>query len=83
MGYPGVPPSAEWDTLSNPDLGWGTPHQQNGVTLHPRLDGVPLVQDWMGYAPSMTGLGTPHQQSEHLLRGRRSASYIHTGGLSC
>ena len=47
--------------VPHPDLGWGTPHQQNGVPPHPELgwgtplfktwDGVLLIQAWDGVPP--------------------------------
>ena len=71
-GLPRVPP---W-----PGLDWIPPPP-------PGLDGVPLLtmtgwgtppHGWMGYPPSPL-----EQHSEHLLCGRRYASCVHAGGLSC
>ena len=86
----GVPPVQDWMGYPLSKIGW--------VLLHPRLDGVPPPSKtgWVppssktGWVPSLskTGWGTSlhqetDQQSEHLLRGRRCASCVHAGGLSC
>ena len=73
-GFLGYPPSK---------IGWGTPIQTwdggtPGTPPHRRLDGVPPCPD-LGQG----GTPPPNQQNEHLLRGRRCASCVHAGGLSC
>ena len=83
-GGGGCTPSQVW---------MGVPHRRSGEqdTPHQGLDGVPPpVQDWMGYLPPLwdwmeyprLGQETDHH-SEHLLHGRRYASCVHAGGLSC
>ena len=53
-----------------PTPGWATPWT---------WDGVPPPRPGMGYHP----LPTRQQHSEHFLCGRRYASCVHAGGLSC
>ena len=90
----GTPPARSgWGTPSA-GSGWSTPPPQPGQdgilrmakstwgTPSPGQDGVPPGQVRMGYFPPPPAPKT-EQLSKHLLRGRRCASCVHTGGLSC
>ena len=68
MWYPWVPPVR---------TGWGTGYPQSGLSRW----GNPPHQDWIGVTPPSHNQKT-EQQIKHLLRGRRYASCVHTGGLS-
>ena len=68
-------------------LGGGTPSLSIPIPIHPCPGGVPdpaldggVPQPWIGGVPRV-----PPQNSKHLLWlcGRRCASCVHTGGLSC
>ena len=58
--HPVLDGGGTWGT-PDPDLGWGIPHQQDGVSLHPNLGwGIPPVQQWDEVPPPMSaGWGTP------------------------
>ena len=89
-----VPPHLDlgWGTFL--DLGWGMPLSRTGWGTSPPGPGMGYPPP--NPPPSRTGWGTlhlgwgnppPHQEteqhSEHLLSGRRYASCVHAGGLSC
>ena len=89
-GTPPAPLPQTWDRVPPgpgmgypPDLGWGTPPDLGWGTPHPTPDlgqGTPPDLGW-GTPRNLRGVSPLH--SEHLLRGRRYASCVHAGGLSC
>ena len=78
----GVPPQSGIGYISQPGMGYipqardGVPPVRNGV-YPPARDEVPPSQPDLGYPPRIG------QQMEYLIRGRRYASCVHGGGLSC
>ena len=85
IGYPGVPPVQVTfhvrmgEGTSNP----GQVQGQDGGRSGPRSGQVPTFQDWTEWGPPPLPHQETEQHKEHLLRGRRYASWVHTGGLSC
>ena len=89
----GVPPSQVWmGGVPHPtDGGYPLPRSGLGV-LHPADRGYPFpgggYPTWEGVPlaggpPTSRGYPPPDQHSVYLLRGRRCASCVHAGGLSC
>ena len=68
--------------------GWGTPWTWDGVPPGPGMGYPPDLgrgtpQTWDRVPPWTWDGVHPPQHSKHLICGRRYASCVHTGGLSC
>ena len=76
MGYPLPWPGMGYSPARSGWEGYTPWLDKNGGGVS--LDGHPSSQRWGTVPPP--GIG---QHREYLLRGRRYASYVHGGGLSC
>ena len=87
----GGTPAFLMEEYSLPRSGWGYPFQglAGGSTPFPsQSGGTPFSDLGRWYNPVLTwdldrGCPQPEQHSVYLLHGRRYASCIHAGGLSC